>query len=166
MSARLIHVGEDHWHRLQVLRTAGMSVDQCRDVNELTVTLCTGTDPYGVLLAASPIFDPAPAVKIIRPVTECPVILFASGLIVPEPQQYDLVVDPLTYPRKWIDDICEIIRRSRQIRAESRALRETSERLMLRSAETARQSRDRTLRTRQMLRADRDDPLKPTASRS
>ena len=162
MTARVIHVGQDYWHRLQVLRTAGLSVDECRSVEELAATLRTGTDPHAVLLAASPFFDPAPATAVVRSATKCPVILFSEAKIETEPDRYDLVIPPLADPKEWLDDIWTIIRRSERLRADSLAIREASERLRVDVAQTRRSSREQRERSKRLLReVTGNNPRKP-----
>ena len=136
MRGRVIHVGEDNWHRLLVLRRAGLSVDECREITELPELLKTGTTPNAVLVAASH-FDPAPATEIIRRSTRCPVILFATSPVVLASREYDLVVPALTNPEEWLAAIQELISSSERLCSASQALNETSARLI-------RESRNRT----------------------
>ncbi|HWG16608.1 MAG TPA: hypothetical protein VN678_02010 [Acidobacteriaceae bacterium] len=162
MSARVIHVGQDYWHRLQVLRTAGLSVDECGSVEELAFTLRTGTDPHAVLLAASPMFDPAPATAMVRSSKKCPVILFSVSTVTPDPNRYDLVIHPLTDPKEWLDDIWTIIGRTQQLRAQSRATRQTSEKLRRDTEDVTQRTREEKDRSKRLLReSTAANPRKP-----
>ncbi len=150
--ARVVHVGEDFWHRVPVLRGAGMAVEECRGIDDLRLWLKAGTETDAVLLAASPMFHPAPAREMVRKTVKCPVILFSTGAM--EAERYDLVVHPLTDPTAWLAEIEELIERGRQIRAESRATGEISEQLRRESAEAVRQYQEQQARAKRLIRGD------------
>ncbi|HEY5054935.1 MAG TPA: hypothetical protein VII58_02170 [Acidobacteriaceae bacterium] len=164
MPAHVIHVGQDYWHRLQVLQSAGLHVEQCRDLQALQLTLRTGTDPHAILLAASPDLNPAQVMELVRPVTKCPVILFSTGKIVPDPKRYDLVVHPLTDPSLWLAEVRETIRKSEalrahseQVRGDSIVVRETSEKSRRDSSELRRAAREERERTERLIKPRRQD---------
>lgn len=128
VSANVIHVGEDYWHRLQVLQTSGVSAEICRDVAELASVLRTGTDAHAVLVSESRLFDHRPIPAIVRSIKKCPVILFSLSPIVQQERDFDLVIPPLATPYEWLPKIHEITAQTMRLCAQSRARVEESRR--------------------------------------
>ena len=142
MSARIIHVGKDEWHRLSVLRRAGLSVQQCGSVEELSDILRTGTNPDAVVVSQSLSLNASAEPQAIKSLVSCPTILFPSDSYTSS-RGCDLVIAPLTTPDLWLRQIWALILESRKVKAQSRKLRERSAELRHESAEARRVTRER-----------------------
>src|SRR5690348_18460840 len=120
MTARVIHFGEDRWHRISLLRKIGLAVDLCETPGELVATLCTGTDPDAILISQSRLFDPFTAKSLARSVSRAPVVLFPYHGHDPVDSEFDLVIPPLTRPDEWLQELWKLIEQSRELLATSR----------------------------------------------
>ena len=112
MPARVVHFGPDDCHRLTVLRSAGYTVEDCRSLLQLRVTLETGDVPDAVLMSDDGV-SPEEAVAIARTHSSNPVILFRSTNMDYEDCGFDLVVPCLTSPEIWLNDVDAVIEKRR-----------------------------------------------------
>ena len=161
MPARIIHFGDDHWHRVSVLQHAGVKVDVCRTAGELVSNLRTGTDPDAIVISQSRAVDPITAKSLARTVTLAPVILFPQHPHEPDAREFDMVVQPLTPPDDWLGDFWALIGQSRELHAQSEALWETSRQLRRESAAVRESSqKDRARRELEKQAEPEQDPWK------
>lgn len=131
MAGRIIHFGEDLYHRVLVLKNEGFAVDVCCSPRELLTALKTGTDAAAVVIGECRTADPIEVCSVARSVSVAPVILFpgtdtkSAGL----EHEFDLIVSPLTPPEEWVGDIRDLIERRVAVHTRSRALRASGQEL-------------------------------------
>lgn len=134
MAAKVIHFGQDDCHRLMVLRSAGYSVDDCGSLVQLRTRLATGMAADALLVSDDGGPPPDEAIALAKTRTTMPVILFRSTNLAYEESGIDLVVPCLTPPEIWLNEVGELIQKSRiprasqaaQLRRESQDARERS----------------------------------------
>ncbi len=120
MIAKVIHFGTDECHRLMVLRSAGYAVENCASLAQLCACLAAGEPADAVLMSDSDHATPREAVALVRALSDLPVVLFRNTNIAYEESAFDLVVQCLTPPEVWLDQVDALIERNRT------ALRPTS----------------------------------------
>lgn len=121
-AARVIHFGTDECHRLRVLRSVGYSVDDCASLAQLRAELAAHEETAAVCITEDLAEPPETAASFVRSCTPAPVVLFRRTNRECEEAPFDLVVDTLTPPQKWLSEIQELIAGSQALRAQSREL--------------------------------------------
>jgi hypothetical protein len=129
--AHVVHVGEDHFHRTTVLRSAGYVVEQCETLPKMLEWFRSGQRTDVVCISEAPDEPAEGAIAAARVISDCPVVLFRASAHRYVQQQWDLEVSPLTDPTVWLGDLAGLlaltranIEASRQCREQSRQLRE------------------------------------------
>ena len=128
MPGQVIHVGMDYWQRTLVLNRSGFRPKLCADPESLS-TVLTGTGTVdAVVISESPELDVSQVTDLVRSVASCPVILFPLEHDEYDEGKYDLVVQSLTPPDKWVQAIGATIRRFQETCQRSQLLgRESAE---------------------------------------
>lgn len=117
MIAKIVHFGIDCRYRLRDLRDAGYAVESCYTVPELRLVLYVNRHIDAIIIDGSERQAPKTAVDLAR--SHCPgsLVLFQGWTAQEGESEFDLVIPPLTPVPKWLDDIENLIRRSRAAQA-------------------------------------------------
>lgn len=114
MLAKVIHFGPDECHRLLVLRSAGYAVEDCETLLQLGSSLSAGASADAVLMSDGVGVSPREAAAVARTHSRLPLILFRSTNLAYEDAAFDLVVQSLTPPEVWLNDVDALIERARR----------------------------------------------------
>lgn len=160
MAGTILHFGRDTCSRIPVLKGAGYAVTDCRSVIQLRFILETGTSADAVALTGR-FFEIS---EEDHPLSrfECPVplILFEEK-DEPRPKaDFDLVVPIGASAVQWLDDVEDLIARSRAIRIRTARLRARSAILTRQAREAVELTQREFARSRQELAKDIPEILK------
>jgi hypothetical protein len=160
MAARAIHFGVDDCHRLKVLESAGYFVRDCNSLLQLRATLVEDKSAAAVFISGSVGMRPQAALVLARIHSAAPVILFKSRCGYCEESEFDLVVQTLTPPEAWLDEVNSLVEKSKDIRSRSQVLlRQSAE---LRRLSTA--ARQKSQEERQRSIAEYSRNAEPTGA--
>jgi len=134
MAATLLHFGTDNCQRLLVLRSAGYQVEVCESLPEFRTSLERNADANAVLIASLLSVERRRVVTLTRENSNAGLVLFGSYS---GEREFDLVIPPLTDPEDWLQQIADLIQRTRVLNASAIAIREKSA-LLRKDAEIAR----------------------------
>jgi hypothetical protein len=110
VSARIVHFGIDDRRRIEVLRSAGYSVDECgHSISLFHAALIGIRDVNAVVIAENDDMEPDEAISLVRATSMAPLILFQSKHFHFDESEFNLVVHPLTDPHRWLIDIRALI---------------------------------------------------------
>lgn len=137
MAARIVHFGMDFSYRLAILAHAGFEVVECDSLEQFCDTLRNKSGIVAVILSEGEGRTCAAkqAAKLAHSECKAPVILFRSAAPWRQYPEIDLVIPSLTEPSVWLEEIHQLLERSRTIVSEGQALREQSKLLTQQSAE-------------------------------
>jgi len=141
MDAHVLHIGADDCHRVAVLRSVGYRVHECLSPAQIAGFLAHTKRVDAVFLTETEGISPGQAIFLARQ-RSAPVILFPRANSTDSAKQFDLVVEPLTSPSKWLHDVSALLEWSRGVRA--RAMRSAEPPRMLEKPRAGRW--DRSLR--------------------
>jgi hypothetical protein len=110
-SVRLIHFGADDCHRVNVLRSAGYSVDDCRSMRAFREALTAERKPDAVFITEREDDSPGDAISLTKSHSTAPLVLFRRSHGDMSDGSFDLVIESLTPPRQWLQEIDELIAR-------------------------------------------------------
>ena len=110
-SARIIHFGTDDCHRLTVLRSAGYAVEDCRSLHAFREALTSDGKPEAVLITECEGSLQGDAISLSRSRTPVPLVLFRRSNGDLRDESFDLVIDSLTPPTRWLVEIDDLIGR-------------------------------------------------------
>lgn len=144
MATSLVHFGLDDCHRILVLEQAGYKVDDCQSVRSLLSVLIRFPEPDAVAIAENIEIDVDEALSLVRSHSTAPTVLFRCSNANCAESAFNLVVPSLTDPRVWLDDLAELIDRSRMLRSYARLVQQQS--ALIR--ESAAQAREKSLKER------------------
>ena len=113
MPARVIHFGPDDCHRLMVLESAGYVVEDCDCLVQLRGLLADGAAAAALLVSEGDRVSLQDVVAAARAHSSIPVILFPNTNRSHEEAGVDLVVDCLTPPEVWLNDVEGLIEKAR-----------------------------------------------------
>jgi hypothetical protein len=113
-AARIIHLGPDSCHRLMVLHCAGYAVETCESVGDFATSLEFDDAADAVLVSEGDGFIPEEAALLVRRRSAAPVILFRNTNRTCEETRFDLVVQSLTPPQVWLNQVDAVIARNRR----------------------------------------------------
>jgi hypothetical protein len=113
MPARVLHIGQDDCHRLMVLESAGYSVEDCEDLAQLRGQLADGAPAAALLVSEDGRVLLQDIVAVARAHASVPVILFANSNRSHDDPGVDVVVDCLTPPEVWLNDVEGLIEKTR-----------------------------------------------------
>lgn len=148
MAARIIHYGTDECHRLTVLRRSGYSVDECNSLIQLSDALSVEDGADAVFFSETEGVLPEAAVSLAKARPQVPFVLFRCSNGGYKEETFDLVIESLTPPQKWLNEVQALIVRSQALQAESQAIVQQS-RMLRREAEAVREkSREERERSR------------------
>ena len=116
MDAHVLHIGIDDCHRVAVLRSVGYRVEECASLLQLGSALERGNGADAVFLTESDGISQEQAIMVARERSMAPVILFRRTHQETTEEAFDLVVQPLTSPTKWLQDVESLLARSRVMR--------------------------------------------------
>lgn len=122
VAARVIHFGTDECYRITVLRSVGYSVDECSSLVQLRAELASNGEAVAICITEDFTDPPETAVPLVRSCTPAPLVLFRRSNRDYEETPFDLVIDTLTPPQRWLTEIQDVIQRSQALRAHSREL--------------------------------------------
>jgi hypothetical protein len=120
MDAHVLHVGADDCHRVAVLRSVGYRVVECLSPAQIASAMAATKRVDAVFVTESEGISHEQAVLLARQ-RWAPVILFQRANSADSSKQFDMVVEPLTSPSKWLRDVSALLEWSRGVRA--RAMR-------------------------------------------
>jgi hypothetical protein len=123
MDAHVLHIGADDCHRVAVLRSVGYQVDECLSLPQLAGALERRRGVDAVFLTESDGYSHEDAISLARQ-RSAPVILFQRSNSEKSARNCDLVVEPLTSPSKWLQDVSALLEWSRGVRAQSKGVSE------------------------------------------
>lgn len=112
-TARIIHFGKDDCHRVSVLRSAGYAVEDCRSLRAFREALTGGGTPDALFITESESNLEGDAISLARSCSPAPLVLFRRSHGDLSPGTFDLVIDSLTPPKHWLQEIGELIARGR-----------------------------------------------------
>jgi len=113
MPARVIHFGLDDCHRLMVLESAGYAVEDCDCLVRLRALLADGAPVAALLVSDGDRVLLHEVVALARTQSSVPIILFPNANVSLENAGVDLVVDCLTPPDVWLNDVEGLIEKTR-----------------------------------------------------
>jgi len=148
MAARVVHYGVDECHRLTVLRSAGYAVDNCSSLPQLREALSTEGKPQAVFVTEDDRDSPRPVISIAKSCSSAPLVLFRRSNAIFDEENFDLVIDSLTPPTQWLNEVQELIVNGQTLRARSRELVRESAHLRVESAAAREKSRTERQRSR------------------
>jgi hypothetical protein len=149
MAARVIHYGNDECHRLTVLRSAGYAVDSYNSLPQLREALTTNGKPEAVFITEDDRDSPLLVVTIAKSCSSAPLVLFRRSNAIFEEEHFDLVIDSLTPPTQWLNELQELIVHGQTLRARSRELAKESAQLRVEASAAREKSRVERKRSRQ-----------------
>jgi hypothetical protein len=117
MAAHVLHIGMDDCHRVAVLRSAGYKVEEYYSLLQLATALERTQDADAVILTESDNIPPEMAVTLTRECSGLPVIFFRKSNGEAGEEQFDLVIQPLTAPEKWLQEVGDLLQWSGGVRA-------------------------------------------------
>jgi hypothetical protein len=120
-SVRIIHFGADDCHRINVLRSAGYSVEDCRSLGAFHEALAE-REPAAVFVTEGDDGLPWEAVSLVKSFSAAPLVLFRRSHGDLAPESFDLAIESLTPPRQWLLAIGDLIARCGSAPAGGRAL--------------------------------------------
>lgn len=146
-SGIIVHFGTDSTCRIPVLQGAGYDVAACGSFPEFK-TIVTAT-PADAVLFAQPDGGTSSAVTSIRQLSTAPLVIFLSGAQEDTKllRSFDLVIEPMVRPERWLESIHQLIESTRRLMADSALIQRTSEKLRTESAELREQSRRERMRS-------------------
>ncbi len=114
-ATRIVHFGKEDLYRVMVLRQAGYKVQTCSSVAELMHAFESGT--LVALICISEGTEPPPSEALMIAKTNClaPVILFRSTSRTYSDFRFDLEIEPLTPPDRWLSEIERILAATKQL---------------------------------------------------
>lgn len=134
MAANVLYFGPDEWSRVRVLKNAGYMVRECGKLQDLESALNAPPPPDAVMVSGAGRFFAHPAVEIVHAkMALAPVIIFPSQDEPAFEKSVDLVVPPLTRPTEWLQELADLIEKSRGLREDAISLHERSTTLIRQS---------------------------------
>ncbi len=168
MAAHVLHIGMDDCHRVAVLRSVGYRVDECASLPQLATALEAANGADAVFLTESDGISPEQAISLARERSSAPIILFRRSTYGMSEDEFDLVIEPLTAPEEWLNDVGSVLEWSRMVRAEAQVITDRSQSLRKETSVLRRDSqreRERSLRERtRNSDANASDPWKSPES--
>jgi hypothetical protein len=110
-TVRLIHFGSDDCHRVNVLRSAGYSVDDCRSMRAFREALSADRKPAAVFITEREGDPTGDAISLTKSHSAAPVIFFRRSHCDLSNENFDLVIESLTPPEQWLQEIDQLIAR-------------------------------------------------------
>jgi hypothetical protein len=110
-SVRLIHFGSDDCHRVNVLRSAGYSVDDCRSMRAFQEALTGERKPDAVFITERDDDPSRDVISLTKAYSAAPLVLFRRSHGDLSDGSFDLVIESLTPPKQWLQEIDELIAR-------------------------------------------------------
>jgi hypothetical protein len=110
-SVRIIHFGADDCHRVNVLRSAGYSVDDCRSMRAFREALNAERQPDAIFITEREDDPPGDAISLTKSYSTAPLVLFRRSHGDLSDGSFDLVIESLTPPNQWLQEIDELIAR-------------------------------------------------------
>jgi hypothetical protein len=108
--ARIIHFGKDDCHRVSVLRSEGYAVEDCRSLRAFREAL--EAQPDAVFITEREGSLQKDAVSLSRSCSTAPLVLFRRSNSDLRGESFDLVIDSLSPPTRWLMEIGELLARS------------------------------------------------------
>lgn len=108
-SPTILYCGNDDCLRVPVLQAAGFRVARCASVTELERRLGEVPGPAAVIFAEGR-GDPADAAaRLTRQSSRAALVLFRHPAGDSREEHFDLVIDPVTPPMRWLRQLAEIV---------------------------------------------------------
>jgi hypothetical protein len=114
-SSRIIHFGKDDCHRVNVLRSAGYAVEDCRTLRAFREALAADRKPDAVFITEREDNLQGDAVSLSKSCSSAPLVLFRRSNSDLGEESFDLVIDSLTPPTHWLGEIGDLIVRGREV---------------------------------------------------
>lgn len=122
MAMRVIHYGIDDCYRLTVLRGIGYSVEDCSSLAQLRTALSSNLEADAVFISETEGDMPEAPAVLAKSTSQAPLVLFRHSNRICCEEKFDLIVETLTPPQKWLNDVKALIQRGRRLRARSNPL--------------------------------------------
>jgi hypothetical protein len=162
MAAHVLHIGMDDCHRVAVLRSAGYRVEECYSLLQLATALERTQDAGAVILTESDNISSEQTVALARECSAVPVIFFRKSNGGTGEEQFDLVIQPLTAPEKWLQEVGDLLRWGRGVRVNSQTLPDEAGSPGMEAGSLRRPpQRERELSVRERARISGADPADP-----
>lgn len=126
MDAHVLHIGTDDCHRVAVLRSVGYRVDECASLPQMERALERTKGADAVFVTESDGISPEQIISLARARSAAPVILFRRSNRDTSEEAFDLVIEPLTSPARWLREVGVLVEWSRGVRARSSVIADTS----------------------------------------
>jgi hypothetical protein len=141
-TASILHVGDDLCHRVPIMKSAGLIVDQSECGADAVHAALVQNQSFSAITFHNDAFPlPDIVVSTARTLSSAPLILFKNPSVCCDDGAFDLVIPSLTPPADWlkslraaIEDAHNLRRISMQLRQESMNVRFQTERLRAESA--------------------------------
>jgi hypothetical protein len=114
-TARIIHFGKDDCHRVSVLRSAGYAVEDCRSLRAFREALAADGRPDAVFITEREGNLQGDAISLSKSYSPAPLVLFRRSNSDLSGERFDLVIDSLTPPTRWLVEIGDLIARSQTV---------------------------------------------------
>jgi hypothetical protein len=111
-SARVIHFGTDDCHRIRVLKSTGYAVEDCPSLRALQEALTASGSPAAIFVSERDGNLQRDAISLAKSCTAAPLVLFRRSNSDPHEESFDLVIDSLTSPVRWLVQVRELIARN------------------------------------------------------
>lgn len=111
-SIRIIHFGTDDCHRVSVLRSAGYRVEDCRSLHTFGEALTADGELDAVFITEREGDLQGEAISLAQTRSSAPLVLFRRSHSDLSGGNFDLVIDSLTSPQNWLEEIGQLIARS------------------------------------------------------
>jgi hypothetical protein len=122
MISRVVHYGVDECHRIAVLRSKGYAVENCNSLPQLHNALAAKGGTDAVLMTEGETDPLENAIILTRSQCSAPLVLFRSTNGDADDQVFDLVIETLTTPQQWLNDIESLISQCRLLSGGSSGL--------------------------------------------
>ena len=118
----LLHIGEDFFHRTQVLRSAGYKVEEYRSDIAMVTWFQAGQRVDAVCITEGPVLPAEAPLAIAKRFSPVPIVLFRTANHDYLQKGWDLEVPALAPPEEWLVGIGELLAQARANIADAEAL--------------------------------------------
>jgi FixJ family two-component response regulator len=107
--AHVLHFGREDLHRVMVLRSAGYLVEECLTAGTLVGLIESGARADLICVSEGVELPPFEALVCARTNCVAPIVFFRTTSQTYSDFKFDLEIEPLTTPAKWLSDIGRLL---------------------------------------------------------
>jgi hypothetical protein len=126
MAARVIHYGMDDCYRVAVLQGIGYTVEDCGTLVQLGAALSANPEVEAVLISETEGQTLETAAALAKSSSNAPLVLFRCLNGAYGDEKFDLIIETLTHPQKWVNDLKTLIERKQVLPTPSNLLLQKS----------------------------------------